>query len=780
LLHDGVGVSRLRNGDLTGYNLGEYNLRELLGRGAVGSVYRAYQPSLNRYVAVKVLTSTPDESPSALAERFSLEARTFASLEHPHIVPIYDYGTDRGLSYIVMRLLTGRTLEERLRHRLKHNELPSLGEVSHLLNQIADALTYAHERNVIHRDVKSGNVMFDGRGRAYLVDFSIVKLLDDRHHLTADGLIIGTPALMPPEQWRGEPLTPAADQYALGAVIYELVTGKLPLEAATAPALMYRHLNDIPAPAYELRPDLPEPASRAISWALSKDPSDRYPSARLFAQAFAEAVADFRGDSTNFFTFALPPAAIEPTPSEFAPGFATRDVSALPTRADPTPFPSLVEAVPAPITSFPAPPPMETYTNLYGSSKVMVRRRPRWLAVVGGVGVGLLVVAACLGATVLGLSALLDSSGTLPTEAVQLPTSAPTLAITPTVAIVAPTQSPSNDLPTESSPPTSIADELAARGGQPADAASSPQETSAVQVADAGSVPSGAWEEGRVIWALDTSVRSVSFTEGGSQVLFGGNSDSVQRTVLAGGTSEGILFTQSDTIYSLAANGNRIVSGDASGTIRLWEQGQTIVTLNGHTGAVRQVAFNSRGTLFASVGEDGAVKVWEAASGTIYQSFQLPNRVLAVAFSPDGNTLATGGTGTEIALWDIASGTQREVLAGHAGEVRTLAFSPDGQRLASGSSDGSLRLWNVVTGEFAALDGHAREVFAVAFSPDGSLLVSGGADNAVLIWDAVTGVQVEQLTGHGGWVFDVKFAPDGQTIASAGGDGTVRLWTLTL
>ncbi|MCD4686658.1 MAG: serine/threonine protein kinase, partial [Anaerolineae bacterium] len=203
--------------NLTGQTLGEYELAELIGAGGMGAVYRAYQRKLERAVAVKIL-STALASQSGYVERFQREARTSAALEHTNIVPVYDYGVQRELSYVVMRLLTGGSLSERMQRREDLGQpLPSLPEIADLLRQIASALDYAHSQHVIHRDIKPSNIMFDNQGSAYLVDFGIAKLTEASSVLTGTGTTMGTPAYMPPEQWRSETLTPAADQYALGA-----------------------------------------------------------------------------------------------------------------------------------------------------------------------------------------------------------------------------------------------------------------------------------------------------------------------------------------------------------------------------------------------------------------------------------------------------------------------------------------------------------------------------------------------------------------------------------
>jgi Tol biopolymer transport system component/serine/threonine protein kinase/formylglycine-generating enzyme required for sulfatase activity len=291
--------------DLTGHILGQYELRELLGRGGMGAVYRAYQRALKRAVAVKVLPAALAADPDFVA-RFTREAETAAALEHPHIIPVYDYGVEGGTSYIVMRLLGGGTLADRLAAREASGApLPSLGEVAGLLTQLAGAFDYAHQQGVIHRDIKPSNIMFDTHGNAFLVDFGIAKLLEHTSALTATGAVLGTPLYMAPEQWRAEQPIPATDQYALGVTIYQLLTGQVPFQAPTPYGLMHKHLNETPAPPHTLRPNLPPALAASLERALAKSPAERFPSVTAFAQTFARAAAGQAGQDTQFLTRAL-------------------------------------------------------------------------------------------------------------------------------------------------------------------------------------------------------------------------------------------------------------------------------------------------------------------------------------------------------------------------------------------------------------------------------------------------------------------------------------------
>ena len=269
--------------NLAGTTIGQYELQELLGLGGMGAVYRAIQPSLKRSVAIKILTPALAQQPGYL-ERFNREAETAAGLEHSHIVPIYDHGTEDGTSYVVMRYLTGGTLADRRRRQRDMGvPLPSLGEVADLLAQLASALDYAHKQGIVHRDIKPSNVMFDEHGNAYVVDFGIAKLIEATESLTGNGVSMGTPAYMAPEQWKGDPISPATDQYALGVMTYALCTGHPPFEGPTPYALMHKHLNEKPIPPHFQRTDLPQTAALVLERALAKRPEERYPTVSDFS-----------------------------------------------------------------------------------------------------------------------------------------------------------------------------------------------------------------------------------------------------------------------------------------------------------------------------------------------------------------------------------------------------------------------------------------------------------------------------------------------------------------
>jgi serine/threonine protein kinase len=269
---------------LTGRTLGKYHLLELIGKGGMATVYKGLQPDVDRYVAIKVLPPHLGQD-ATYGERFRLEARTIARLQHPHIMPLYDYGTEGDILYLITPFIEGGSLTDRIRKGAR-----PLAEVDRLLTQIAPALDYAHRQGVIHRDIKPDNVMIDGEGHALLADFGIARLAESAGpNLTGTGGLIGTPAYMSPEQAQGMPVDARSDIYSLGVVVFELVTGTKPYADDTAMQLVLKHIN-APVPALrEFAPNASPELEAVLQKALMKDPADRYQTAGEFAAAFSRA-----------------------------------------------------------------------------------------------------------------------------------------------------------------------------------------------------------------------------------------------------------------------------------------------------------------------------------------------------------------------------------------------------------------------------------------------------------------------------------------------------------
>ncbi|MBL7064196.1 MAG: protein kinase [Anaerolineae bacterium] len=274
--------------NLTGKTLGKYRLVEKLGQGGMAQVYKAYQPDLDRYVAIKILHPhlTGDED---FAARFRREARAVAALEHPHIVRIYDFDTDEDMAFLVMEHLEGNSLKSRLHDLDCRDERMYLEKVGHIVGALADALDHAHLQGVVHRDLKPSNVLITASGRPVLTDFGIARMVDATI-VTESGGTLGTPAYMSPEQGRGEPGDARSDIYALGILLYQLCTGRVPFDADTPYAIILKHITAPLPPPRSVRPDLPEAVERVILKALAKAPDDRFQSAGELGRALRTAI----------------------------------------------------------------------------------------------------------------------------------------------------------------------------------------------------------------------------------------------------------------------------------------------------------------------------------------------------------------------------------------------------------------------------------------------------------------------------------------------------------
>ncbi len=228
--------------ELIGQNLGAYRIIEQLGVGGMATVYKAYQPSMDRYVAVKVLPRHFAQDPTFLG-RFEQEAKVIARLEHARILPVYDYGEQDEITYIVMRYLEGGTLGD----RLAAGPI-TLDQTVRIVAQIAEGLDYAHRRGVIHRDVKPANILLDQGGDVYITDFGISKLVEGTAQFTGSG-IVGTPAYVSPEQGLGQPIDYRSDIYSLGVVLYQMAVGDVPYHAETPMAVVIKHIYEpLPLP----------------------------------------------------------------------------------------------------------------------------------------------------------------------------------------------------------------------------------------------------------------------------------------------------------------------------------------------------------------------------------------------------------------------------------------------------------------------------------------------------------------------------------------------------
>lgn len=291
---------------------GPYLCTRLIGANAHSTVYQALDPKSDELVALRVmeLDETKKTQQDVSISQCMEELEKLQAIAGHHLVPIRDYGVDTmragvGTLYIAMPLLNGGSLADRLRAReVSDNPIPSLGETAHLIGQMGSALTTLHDAGWIHGQVEPRNILFDEEGKAYLADAGLTKLFKVVYALQSTGSFT-TGEYSSPEQWQGDRLHTATDQYSLACTVYHLVSGRPPFSAPSIYKLMNQHLNDIPEPVHRVRAGVPGSVTMLLYRAMAKDPAERFPSVAAFCAAFTDAVAAYHGEPNGFFTFEL-------------------------------------------------------------------------------------------------------------------------------------------------------------------------------------------------------------------------------------------------------------------------------------------------------------------------------------------------------------------------------------------------------------------------------------------------------------------------------------------
>lgn len=804
--------------NLVGQTLGQYQLKELLGVGGMGAVYRGYQSSLQRAVAVKVMSPELVSQPDYI-ERFYREARTAAGLEHTNIVPVHDYGVQGSISYVVMRLLTGGTLMDRLTQQADSGQpLPSLAEITTMLKQLASALDYAHSQGVIHRDIKPSNVMFDNQGNAYLVDFGIAKLLTASRAMTSSGVVMGTPLFMPPEQWRAEEVVPATDQYALAVMIYALVAGRVPFEADTPHGLMYKHLNEIPTPPQTYRPDAPGDIDEVLKRALAKRPEDRFPTVTAFAQAFEKAAGGADGEKTNFFTGPVRrtkpahPAALAGS-STFTDRAAQRIPTAMWVSG------AVVSVVVITIL---------VVLLLSGNKNKKEPSQERIGTAAAQTIVAMNQTATANAPTLTQTPTVTATPTATPTEtAIPTSTQPPVTSSTKTLPLplVVPTTTPMVILPE-----TQVWLDLSATASQwtpthtytPTVTPNYTETYEAYKIVAGQTLTAQSWTATPTLTRTPTPTYTPSSTPTASPTATSTPTSTLTPTSTDTPTATATPTntpTPTSTPTSTptpvpppvitAANAAQI---DQSARIQqgwTWVEdiawspdGKTLAISANAPGVwlynaqdfnaaprnleheywvgVNTIAWSPDSSRLAFGDSEDAIHVIDAQSGTLL--FTLKGHadfVEDVAFSPDGKLLASGSSDRTVRLWDMTTGQEVRLMEGHEGGVSAVAWSPDGTQLVSGSGDSTARIWDVATGNTVrTFKTEYYPVDKIAWSADGTLIASGGYDG-VVVWDAATGQQRYAMPSNGSAVGAVAFSPNGLILASGHGDNSLHLWDMT-
>lgn len=694
-----------------GQQFGNYQLTRLLGLGGFADVYLGEHVYLKTQAAIKVLQFRLS---GANLESFLSEARTIAHLEHPNIVVVLDFGVQDTVPFLVMSYAPNGTLRQ---HYPGNNVLPLSTTVSYV-KQVAGALQYAHDRRVIHRDVKPENLLLARTNDVLLSDFGIALAAQSSSHQSTQAFA-GTVAYMAPEHIKGKP-RPASDQYALGIIAYEWLSGSRPFHGSFMDVCT-QHMTASPPPLRTRVPAISPAVEEVVMRALAKEPQKRFSSVWAFALALEQAA---QAPGLPFTPVIFPSVAPTGVPTNtvasmstnlVTPGNAQSAAPAASATTDPSAaFANAVRTtVPDPVT--PLPSVLETGGNLVPNPVTPLpllsqpeRHLNRRAILAGGLGLASLAVAGG------GIGWWLH------------------------------TQNPGGS-PGGQGSQSHLGQLLYTYHGHSS------------YVLDAA-------------WSLD-----------GKRIASGSGDTTVQVWDAATGARLLIFKDHANDVYAVtwSPDDSHIASGSADMSARVWDSVHGKVSSTyWHTGVVNTVAWSPNGNRIASGSADKTVQIWDATTGSNVFTYRLhTSSVNHVAWKPGGTRLASASADTTVRVWDATTGHTFLTYSGHIAPVNAVTWSPDGKRIASASADKTVQVWDASIGSpISTYSGHTASVNAVAWSTDGKRIASASGDTTVQVWDASTGNHIFTYHGHSVYVSTVAWSPDGTRIASGGYDSAVQVW----
>jgi eukaryotic-like serine/threonine-protein kinase len=715
--------------------LGKFRLVDVVGQGGFGTVFRAIDTGLGRVVAVKVpkegvLGSEKEQ------ERFIREAQSAAALRHAHIVTVFEIGGTRERPFIVSAFVSGSTLSKALACRQFDPR-----EAATVVRLVADALQYAHERGVIHRDVKPSNIMLDDRSKPYLMDFGLARR-DGVAVITHDGAILGTPAYMSPEQAEGKAAGAKSDIYSLGVVLYELLTGQRPFQG-TVQSVLHQVINAQPPSPIVANRAVPRDLEKICLKCMEKLPDDRYESAGELA------------DDLSRFLEGLPVRARPISPAARTWRWARRHPKTA----------SLMAVAAALAISLPV---LQVMSNRRLDLERDTARRAE-------------------DANRARLEKLFVSKANERVEAgnpmLALPWFAAALE---QVAEEASSKSAHRVRLVTSMEGQHLARLWVARG--PINSVARCAKRSLLAIAPSGlraTVLNLATPEAPlVVLPHPNTLRQCAFSPDGERLATACNDHNIRIWPTSALTKDPLVLQHNngDPIWiEFDPTSRLLASATDGGAVRLWDvsTGNLLAPILSHSKTVNQLAFASDGLLLATACSDGVVHLWSVEGGKELSPPPAHNGpVNCVIFAPGSGALFSGSDDGTVRGWNLKS-RAKQFESQTGSPVLHLAFSADGTRLAAGCRDGGVHVWDIanqgaVRGDFR----HQQEVSALSFSKGGDRLVTGSLDQSVRIWDLKSGTPAVPPLVCGGGITWAELADDDQRLMSAGLDGILREWTL--
>jgi WD40 repeat protein len=699
---------------------GSYKLIEEIARGGMGVVWRARQDGLGREVALKMIVSGRLAT-SAQVLRFYTEARAAARLDHPNIVPIFEIGEDEGCHFYSMRLMEGPSLTRALGAGGGFTPPRS----ARMVATIARAVHFAHQRGVLHRDVKPSNILLDAEGEPHVVDFGLARIAEEDSGASRTDAVLGTPAYMAPEQASGpsRQVTTAADVYGLGAVLYELLTHRPPFEAETPLQTLRLVTESEPIRPRALDARIDRRLEVICLKCLEKQPEKRYPSAAALADDLERWLA---GETI----LARPASRLE------------RIVS-------------------------------------------WARRRPELAFSLGALSVVLALALAVSLAFFLRVRSALRSEEAQRLAFQSLAV----VKENPGQALLLALESAARDTSLSSNNALLSALEACREQrrflGHTEGVNSvgfSPDGERVVTASNDGtariwSVAGGPPLE--VLKGHTGSVLAASFAPDGQRVVTAGGDVTARLWDAGSGRQIAVLPGEGPSINGavFSPDGEQVVTLSGS-TARTWNArtGQAIHVLKAHGADVLCAAFDPRGGQLVTGSEDKTAIIWDLGAGTALRRLTGHSAaIFDVSYSADGKRIATGSD-PDARVWDATTGGEVCALNGHAFAVYSVAFGPDGDFLATGSEDFTARIWAVPGGRQLHVLPHSHKVIHLEASRDGALLLTASYDRLARVWDLRTGALLAEMKGNAAPLNHAAFSPDSRRIATACADCTARLW----